>query len=437
MTRSHSPPHKVSSLSMIVFLSPIFLSHTFRAEFAHGLSCRTAGLPAMKRMLQRVAVGLFCFFTAAGLGAAERFDVVIVGGIMAAIATARGGHTAVILDRNKHIGGLPANGLGATDIHTRGATAGLFVEFVDRVRRHYVDTYGPDSQEVKDCSDGYHFEPSVAEAVFERMIAEFSEKITVRRLRQFDAMPENVVLSDGAIRQITVTCRDRQKTEKYDADVFIDATYEGDLAAAAGVPYRLGREGKDEFDEPMAGRLYKHWGGPVGPGSTGLADNAVQAFNFRLCLTRQKDDQVATASVANEWIQRAAVNKPTDYKPAETTRGELLGMLLQSVRSKGQVDHRGRGLRPDQVHAPRGGLCRRAPRRQDRPGTPCPIFEDARRAGPDLRSGRLARHRHQSRHGKRLPGRSGRLCLARPGRRAVGPFPCKRHFRQAFRRRTW
>src|SRR5229473_7957620 len=75
-------------------------------------------------------------------GRPRSFDVVVVGGtpggIMAAVAAARRGHTVVILERTKHIGGLPANGLGATDIATRDATGGLFVEFVGRVRDYYV-----------------------------------------------------------------------------------------------------------------------------------------------------------------------------------------------------------------------------------------------------------------------------------------------------------
>ena len=227
---------------------------------------------------------------------AERFDVVIVGGtpggIMAAIAVARGGHTAVILERTHHIGGLPANGLGATDISTRGATGGLFTEFVGRIRDYYVNTYGADSQQVKDCSDGYHFEPHVAEMIFEQMLAEHDKKITVRKWRQFDALPKNVSFEKGAIAGIIVTNRENGKQESYRADVFMDATYEGDLAAAAGADYLLGRESKSDFDEPMAGRLYKKWRGPVGPGSTGLGDNAVQAYNFRLCLTKRKDNMV-------------------------------------------------------------------------------------------------------------------------------------------------
>jgi len=246
----------------------------------------------------------------AAAGQPERFDVVVVGGtpggIMAAVAAARGGCSVVILDRNRHVGGLPANGLGATDIHTRGATAGLFMEFITRVKRHYIDTYGADSPQVRDCSDGYRFEPAVAERIFGEMLAEHRGRIAVRMLRQFDAVKENVVLRDGAVAEIAVTNRRRPTAaERYAGKVFIDATYEGDLAAAAGAPFRLGREGHDEYREPMAGRIYTGWGTTrLGPGSTGEADEAVQAYNYRLCLT--KDPRI-----------RVAIPKPDDYDREE------------------------------------------------------------------------------------------------------------------------
>ena len=187
------------------------------------------------------AVGLTAV-AALGFGAEasrpEAYDVVIVGGtpggIMAAIAAARGGCTAVVLDRNRHIGGLPANGLGATDIHTRGATQGLFMEFITRVRAHYATTYGEDSRQVRQCSDGYRFEPSVAERIFEQMLAEHKDRIAVRRRRQFHALAGSVVKEGAAVRQITVLNRDTGAPERYAGKVFIDATYEGDLAAAAG-----------------------------------------------------------------------------------------------------------------------------------------------------------------------------------------------------------
>ena len=216
-------------------------------------------------------------------------DVVVVGatpgGIMASISAGRMGCSVVLLERSGHIGGLPANGLGATDIGTRGATGGLFLEFVGRVRKHYEDTYGSGSPQLEACSDGYHFEPRVAEKVFSEMLAEVSGQVTVLIERQFNAEPSNVLFEKGSVSGVRILNRQTGKTEVYRGKVLIDATYEGDLAAAAGAEFRTGRESQAEFREPMAGVLYKPWGGEPGPGSSGLGDNAVQSYNFRLCLT--------------------------------------------------------------------------------------------------------------------------------------------------------
>ncbi len=106
---------------------------------------------------------------------AENFDLVIVGSHPAnhdrPTKPARDGQ--IISDSRAHRPHrrLPANGLGATDIATRGATTGLFSEFTEAIKQYYIDTYGENSQQVKDCSDGFHFEPSVAEKIFGDMIA--------------------------------------------------------------------------------------------------------------------------------------------------------------------------------------------------------------------------------------------------------------------------
>lgn len=223
------------------------------------------------------------------------YDIIIVGGnpggIMAAIAAARQNKSALILERNNEIGGLPANGLGATDIATRNATTGLFKEFVNRISLYYKKTYGNNSPQALACSDGYHFEPNIAQRIFKEMIAEYKNKITIRTLRQFDSDPENLVLFNNKIKKIKVTNRNNQQTEWYEASIFIDATYEGDLAAAAGIPYRIGRESQTEFNEIGAGKLYKYWEGPTGEGTTHAGDNAVQAYNYRLCLTMDEKNK--------------------------------------------------------------------------------------------------------------------------------------------------
>lgn len=232
------------------------------------------------------------------------YDLVVVGatpaGIAAASAAADLGCSVALLERTAHIGGLVANGLGATDIATRGATGGFFVEFTRRVKAHYVATYGPESAQVRDCGSGMYFEPSVAEKIMDHIVAE-RPAIRVLRLRQFDALPENVVKDHARILAISVLNRSTGETEIIRGRVFIDATYEGDLAAAAGVPCRLGREDQSEFNEPMAGRIYKQWEGGIGAGTTGLGDNAVQAYNYRLPLTNVAANQVP-------------FEKPADYR---------------------------------------------------------------------------------------------------------------------------
>ncbi len=244
-----------------------------------------------------------------GLPGYAQWDVVVVGGtpggIAAAVSAARQGRSVVLLERTAHIGGLPANGLGATDITTRDATTGFFKEFVARNKAYYEAAYGAGSPQVKDCSDGYHFEPSVAEKTFLDLLEAEGNRITVRFLRQFDSDPANVELTGGRIRRIRILNRETGETETYAGGIFIDATYEGDLGAAANVPFRTGRESRAEFGEICAGKIYRHWGvqfdkgvpsrfngydGFESEGTTYQGDNAVQAYNYRLCLTRDKRD---------------------------------------------------------------------------------------------------------------------------------------------------
>lgn len=238
------------------------------------------------------------------------YDIVIVGGtpggITTAIAAAREGKTCLILERTEYIGGLPVNGLGATDIGTRGATTGLFEEFVSFNKAYYIEKYGKDSQQVRDCSDGYHFEPHVAAKTFEKMIAKAdSGKISILTFRQFDSEPRYVVKKNNRIESIRILNRKTGEEEFYKAKVFVDATYEGDLGAAAGVPYKLGREAASDYNEPCAGKIYRWWKhGPNAQGTTNQGDNAIQAYNYRLCLT-------------NDPTNRMLATKPENYNRTE------------------------------------------------------------------------------------------------------------------------
>lgn len=254
----------------------------------------------------KLSVHILFLVLALGTQARTRsYDVVIVGGtpagITAAIAAAREGKSSVILERSAHIGGLPANGLGATDIATRGATTGLFARFVTLNKAHYTEKYGADSPQARDCSDGYHFEPSVAVESFRQMLAEAGPgRITVLTGRQFDAEARYVEKRGERIVSIRILDRTTGREEHYRGAVFIDATYEGDLGAAAGVPFRTGREGADEYGEPCAGKIYRWWKhGPDAEGTTYEGDDAIQAYNYRLCLTDDPQNRLAVPKPEN------------------------------------------------------------------------------------------------------------------------------------------
>jgi len=224
------------------------------------------------------------------------------GGIAAALAAARLGSSVVLVDRNAHIGGLMSNGLGATDIKKRGAVGGIFLEFVRAVRDHYAKQYGEDSQQVKDCNNGYYFEPHVAELLFERMLAAQRERITVFRRCELEAAHRK----GNRLSAFTFRSLETGERRTVRAKVFIDATYEGDLAAMAGVPYRVGREPRRLHGEPYAGVIY--WGYQdkiyYDDESTGEGDSRIQAYNYRLCLTDRPDNRVP-------------IEKPANYDPRE------------------------------------------------------------------------------------------------------------------------
>jgi hypothetical protein len=203
------------------------------------------------------------------------------GGIAAAVAAARRGRSVALIEYHPHLGGMSASGLGKSDIEHRELIGGLFREFVECVRDDYVQRFGPDSTQVRLCRDGYYYEPSVAERTFTAMI---------RQQPTIDVYPSHVLqavqMTERRPREIQIRDRITGQTCTIGARVFIDATYEGDLYAMAGAAYRLGRESRDEFDEPHAGVVYFDYEtGEFLPGSSGAADPRLPAYTYRLCLT--------------------------------------------------------------------------------------------------------------------------------------------------------
>ncbi len=265
---------------------------------------------------------------------AERFDVVIYGatsaGVAAAVQVRRMGKSVVILERSDHVGGLTTGGLGATDIGNKAAIGGIAREFYRAIFRHYASDDAWREQRRENYynyarSPGedtmWTFEPHVASRVYREWIARAGIEI---RLRSPLDREDGVEMRAGNIVSIAT-----QGGRRFRGRVFIDATYEGDLLAAAGVSYFVGREGNSTYDETLNGVQtqnavhhqmqpgvdpYVVPGDPAsgllpgidpeGPGEEGATDPHVQAYNFRLCVT-------------DAPTNRVPFEKPAGYDPLE------------------------------------------------------------------------------------------------------------------------
>ena len=233
----------------------------------------------------------------------KSLDVIILGGtpggISAAIAAARLGRTVAIIEYHDHIGGMTASGLGKSDIENREMIGGIFHEFTERVRQHYVEQYGDDSDNVELCRDGYYSEPSVAEAIFEQMLGE-QPGITVMKGWRL----QSASLKEDRLTAIEIMNRRTGEASAMQGEVFVDATYEGDLYAAAGAEYRLGRESREQFGEPHAGVVYfDYQSGRFLPGTTGEADERLPACTYRLCLTTDPDNSFALGEAPPDYAR--------------------------------------------------------------------------------------------------------------------------------------
>ena len=220
----------------------------------------------------------------------NNYDIVVVGatpaGIMSAVAAARLGASVALAEYHDHIGGMSTSGLGKSDIENKDAISGLFSEFTGRVREYYIGKYGKDSENVRLCRDGYYYEPSVAEMIFNEMIREEKNISLLLGYQIESARTDAQVIVEAGFKN-----RRNKESLKLQAEVFIDATYEGDLYALAGADYYLGREGKEVFGEPHAGKIFfDHNEHIFLPGSTGEGDDKLPAYTYRLCLTDDPDN---------------------------------------------------------------------------------------------------------------------------------------------------
>ena len=296
-------------------------------------TCRPAR-PTRRSTAIGAAISAVLALSAVGCGArpavetTESFDIVVYGGtsagVSAAVQARRMGRTVVLVAPERHLGGLTSSGLGWTDTGNKAVIGGIAREFYHRIWRHYEspeawkwqsrEEYGNRGQGTP-AVDGeqrtmWIFEPHVAEQVFEELVAEHG--LDVRRNQRLDRAG-GVVVERGRIRSIATV-----GGSVFAGKAFIDATYEGDLMAEAGVSYRVGRESAAEFGEAWAGvqKDARHHGhffpdgvdpyvvpgdpasgllpriSPEPPGQNGQGDHRIQAYCYRMCLTKVPENRV-------------------------------------------------------------------------------------------------------------------------------------------------
>jgi hypothetical protein len=284
-------------------------------------------------------------------GSDYKADVIIYGGTPAAITAAvqviKSGKTVIIVSPDQHLGGMSSSGLGYTDTGNKSVIGGLAREFYQRIYNYYQkpeswrwekkEEYGNVGQGTP-AIDGnlktmWIFEPHIAECVFEDFVKEY--KIKVFRNEWLDR-EKGVNKSDGRIKSITTL-----NGITFEGKIFVDATYEGDLMAAAGVRYVTGRESNNTYHETWNGvqagifhhkhnfddckiSPYKIGNDPNSgilplistdvPGKNGEGDKKLQAYCFRMCLTKNDNN-------------RLPFQRPEGY---DSSQYELLNRVYQS-----------------------------------------------------------------------------------------------------------
>ncbi|MFP4089542.1 MAG: FAD-dependent oxidoreductase [Cyclobacteriaceae bacterium] len=293
-----------------------------------------------KLSLLLISLFLFANFDFHKESSKYKADLIIYGGtsaaVTAAVQAARMGKSVIVVSPDVHLGGLSSGGLGFSDTGKKEVIGGLSREFYQRVYNEYQkpetwkwqdkDQYGNKGQGTV-AIDGENrtmwiFEPHVAEEVFEDLISEHD--IQVFRDEWLDR-EKGVKVSRKKIRSIETL-----SGKKFSGKMFIDATYEGDLMAAAGVSYHVGREANSVYGEewngvqtgvfhhghqfefnidpykvpgdPSSGLLPRISAAPAG--EKGQGDDKIQAYCFRMCLSSHPDNRVPFP-------------KPASYNPEE------------------------------------------------------------------------------------------------------------------------
>lgn len=263
------------------------------------------------------------------------FDLVVVeatpGGIATAVRAAREGLQVLLVNRTQHLGGILANGLGVWDTEYEGKRSPIYDEVRAGIMEHYRKTYGDNSPQYQAAlpgSSGHtngRFEARVAEQILTALVAR-EANITVLK----GHVPVQLAREGRMLTRLHLQAWNQDSAPiPVSAAMFADCSYEGDLLPLAQVAYRVGREARNEYLEPHAGRIYmrssktppdestallaeKHdrlnlrkfpgFQEIVQSESTGEGDSNVQAFNYRTTLT-------------SDPANRIPVTRPADYDP--------------------------------------------------------------------------------------------------------------------------
>lgn len=284
----------------------------------------------------------------------KSYDLVVVGGtaggVACAVRAAREGCAVLLVQHNRHIGGMLANGLMQWDALYGGPRAALFTELLGNIEKDAIARYGRDSkahQTVRYTHEHYPIswvESHVMERECHRLIA--GEKNVTLLLEHYPA----AVQRDGALlKSATLRAYGTTKDITVKAAMFADATYEGDLFALARVPYRVGREARDEYQEPHAGkvfvnidhgapesvvaeglniRTYNSRQGSVDPTSPFTADGNSQAYNYRFCVTKNPANRLMLTEPPPGYNREEYVNY--ERKSIATNAGPNLKSHMNS-----------------------------------------------------------------------------------------------------------
>ncbi|HLJ93475.1 MAG TPA: FAD-dependent oxidoreductase [Gemmataceae bacterium] len=277
----------------------------------------------MRRLLLVIAwLGLAHAFAIPAQAADREYEIVVYGGtsggISAAIQAARMGRRVILVEPGHHLGGMTTGGLGATDIGNKRAIGGISRTFYQRIRAYYQNDAHWTFEKRADFKGSGHdpkddaawtFEPHAARKIYDDLIREHEVPVV---------FGQRLDLAKGVHKEGTrIVAITMESGQVYRGKMFIDATYEGDLLAKAGVSYHVGREANATYGETLNGVQVKHAthhqfiksvdpyrkpGDPssglvprVHSGSAGVdgqGDRRVQAFNFRICATDRPENRL-------------------------------------------------------------------------------------------------------------------------------------------------